>query len=202
MNRMKIADLFYSIQGEGILAGVPSAFVRTTGCNLRCSFCDTPYTSWAPEGETFTVAQILDRLAAYPTRHVVLTGGEPLLMPDVEELCRSLRARLSRHGRDGRHGVQAAGLRPGEPQSQAGELDAAPARRRPLRPVPRPPPDASGPSCIISPPLTTHNHRRPTASTRTKHGIDQVSPTVHLACSMLRCTCPKLVCAIYESSIG
>jgi 7-carboxy-7-deazaguanine synthase len=48
---MKVAEMFYSIQGEGILTGVPSVFIRTSGCNLRCVWCDTPYTSWEPEGE-------------------------------------------------------------------------------------------------------------------------------------------------------
>ena len=48
---MKISEIFYSIQGEGMLVGVPSVFVRTSGCNLRCAWCDTPYTSWQPEGE-------------------------------------------------------------------------------------------------------------------------------------------------------
>jgi 7-carboxy-7-deazaguanine synthase len=88
---MKIAELFYSIQGEGVLVGVPSVFVRTSGCNLRCSFCDSAYTSWEPQGETRTVAQILEQVAAFPARHVVVTGGEPLLAPDVEELCAALR---------------------------------------------------------------------------------------------------------------
>jgi 7-carboxy-7-deazaguanine synthase len=90
---MKIAEIFYSIQGEGVLAGVPSVFVRTSGCNLRCSFCDSAYTSWEPQGETLTVTQVLERAAAFPARHVVVTGGEPLLAPDVEELCAGFRRR-------------------------------------------------------------------------------------------------------------
>ncbi len=52
---MKIAELFYSLQGEGSLVGVPSFFIRTSGCNLRCSWCDTPYTSWQPEGGEMTL---------------------------------------------------------------------------------------------------------------------------------------------------
>ena len=90
---MRIADIFFSIQGEGRLAGVPSAFVRTSGCNLRCEFCDSDYTSWHPEGETLTVSDVLARLEAFPTRHVVVTGGEPMIAPAVEELCAGLRAR-------------------------------------------------------------------------------------------------------------
>jgi 7-carboxy-7-deazaguanine synthase len=90
---MKVSDVFYSIQGEGRLAGVPSAFVRTTGCNLRCSFCDSEYTSWKPEGEHMTIDAVLARLAAYPTRHAVVTGGEPLLAPEIETLCAGLRER-------------------------------------------------------------------------------------------------------------
>ncbi len=52
---VKISEIFYSIQGEGTLVGVPSVFVRTSGCNLRCTWCDTPYTSWQPEGEERSV---------------------------------------------------------------------------------------------------------------------------------------------------
>jgi 7-carboxy-7-deazaguanine synthase len=90
---MKIAELFFSIQGEGRLAGVPSAFVRTSGCNLRCEWCDTDYTSWHPEGEPRTVAHILDQLAAFPSKHAVVTGGEPMLVPEVVDLCAGLRER-------------------------------------------------------------------------------------------------------------
>jgi 7-carboxy-7-deazaguanine synthase len=90
---MNIAEIFFSVQGEGSLVGVPSVFVRTTGCPLRCTFCDTPYTSWQPEGEEWPIAQILERLATFPARHVVVTGGEPLVAPEVEELCAALRQR-------------------------------------------------------------------------------------------------------------
>jgi len=91
---MKIAEIFYSIQGEGILAGVPSVFIRTSGCNLRCSWCDTPYTSWNPEGEDMSVEAILDRVFECPAaRHVVVTGGEPMIAPGIVELTRGLRER-------------------------------------------------------------------------------------------------------------
>jgi len=89
---MRIAEIFYSIQGEGILTGVPSVFVRTSGCNLRCVWCDTPYTSWAPEGPEMTVDSIVAEVAKYPTAaHVVLTGGEPMLFPPVVELSAKLK---------------------------------------------------------------------------------------------------------------
>ena len=88
---MRVAEIFFSIQGEGILAGVPSVFVRTTGCNLRCTWCDSPFTSWEPAGETLSVDAILERLSAFPARHAVVTGGEPILAPDIEPLCDRLR---------------------------------------------------------------------------------------------------------------
>jgi 7-carboxy-7-deazaguanine synthase len=90
---LKIAELFYSIQGEGSLVGVPSVFIRTSGCNLRCSWCDTPYTSWQPEGTDLDLDQILDEVAAHPARHVVVTGGEPMIAPDIVALTGRLRAR-------------------------------------------------------------------------------------------------------------
>jgi 7-carboxy-7-deazaguanine synthase len=88
---VRIAELFHSIQGEGRLCGVPATFVRTSGCNLRCGFCDTPYTSWEPEGEEVSVAEVLARVATLPARHVVVTGGEPLIARGIEELCAGLR---------------------------------------------------------------------------------------------------------------
>jgi 7-carboxy-7-deazaguanine synthase len=90
---MKISELFYSIQGEGKLVGVPSVFVRASGCNLRCTWCDTPYASWEPEGEELAVAEIAARVGAFNARHVVITGGEPLIMPDIVELCDALKTR-------------------------------------------------------------------------------------------------------------
>ncbi|HLY19430.1 MAG TPA: 7-carboxy-7-deazaguanine synthase QueE [Bryobacteraceae bacterium] len=90
---MRIAEIFHSIQGEGSLVGVPSVFVRTSGCNLRCSWCDTPYTSWHPEGDDWTVPAILAAVEAYPVRHVVVTGGEPMIARQIVELSQALRER-------------------------------------------------------------------------------------------------------------
>lgn len=87
---MKIAEIFYSVQGEGVLLGTPSVFIRASGCNLRCVWCDTPYASWAPEGEDWPVPHIVEEVRRYPARHVVLTGGEPMIMPDVAELTEAL----------------------------------------------------------------------------------------------------------------
>lgn len=88
---MKISEIFYSIQGEGMLVGVPSVFVRTSGCNLRCSWCDTPYASWEPEGVSMGVAEIVAEMRRHPARHVVVTGGEPMIQPEIGELTESLR---------------------------------------------------------------------------------------------------------------
>ena len=91
---MRIAEVFYSVQGEGGLVGVPSLFVRTSGCNLRCSWCDTPYTSWNPEGEDLSIGEILDRAAQFSAaKHVVLTGGEPIIAPGIVELSARFRER-------------------------------------------------------------------------------------------------------------
>ncbi|MGH9673078.1 MAG: 7-carboxy-7-deazaguanine synthase QueE, partial [Bryobacteraceae bacterium] len=88
---MKIAEMFRSIQGEGILAGVPSVFLRTTGCNLRCVWCDTPYTSWEPEGDERSIDDIMRYVKENSTGHVVVTGGEPMIAPRIGELTRRLR---------------------------------------------------------------------------------------------------------------
>src|SRR5579883_2379323 len=88
---LKISEIFYSIQGEGMLAGVPSAFVRLSGCNLRCVWCDTPYTSWAPEGEELTLDEIVARVTQFVCGHVVVTGGEPMIAPEIVPLTGRLR---------------------------------------------------------------------------------------------------------------
>jgi 7-carboxy-7-deazaguanine synthase len=90
---LRIAEIFHSIQGEGALVGVPSVFVRTSGCNLRCAWCDTPYTSWHPEGDDWTLERIWAAVEAYPARHVVVTGGEPMIAREIVDLTQGLRAR-------------------------------------------------------------------------------------------------------------
>lgn len=89
---MFISEIFHSIQGEGLLTGVPSVFIRTSSCNLRCRWCDTPYTSWSPEGFERSVDEIMADIEGFPSRHAVITGGEPLLMKDLPELTGRLRA--------------------------------------------------------------------------------------------------------------
>ncbi|MDP3069744.1 MAG: 7-carboxy-7-deazaguanine synthase QueE [Opitutaceae bacterium] len=94
---MLISEIFYSLQGEGELTGVPSVFVRTSGCNLRCAWCDTPYASWDPEGELRTIPEIVSAVEAFPAaRHVVLTGGEPMIAKDVRALAAELK-KTARH---------------------------------------------------------------------------------------------------------
>ena len=82
---MKISELFFSIQGEGELTGIPSVFVRTSGCNLRCRWCDTKYSSWTSEGENVDIEELVERVCSYPARHVVITGGEPMIAKDIKE---------------------------------------------------------------------------------------------------------------------
>jgi 7-carboxy-7-deazaguanine synthase len=88
---LRIAEIYKSVQGEGFLTGVESVFVRASGCNLRCWFCDTPYASWNPEGEDLSVDDIAERADAYACEHVVVTGGEPMLFAELIPLCERLR---------------------------------------------------------------------------------------------------------------
>ena len=92
---MKIAEIFHSIQGEGMLVGTPSVFVRTSGCNLRCTWCDTPYTSWQPEGEERGIESIAEEVDGYGASHVVVTGGEPMIAPGIDELTHRLKQHVT-----------------------------------------------------------------------------------------------------------
>jgi 7-carboxy-7-deazaguanine synthase len=89
--KLRIAEVFASIQGEGIWAGTPSVFVRISGCNLRCRWCDTPYASWHPEGEVWDFDKVAEEALRSGIRHVVLTGGEPMLFDGTVELAEALR---------------------------------------------------------------------------------------------------------------
>ena len=90
---MLISEIFHSLQGEGELTGMPSVFVRTSGCNLRCNWCDTPYASWQPEGTQLTPEAIVAEVIKFPAKHVVLTGGEPMIAPGIHELAFLLKER-------------------------------------------------------------------------------------------------------------
>ena len=83
--------MFTSIQGEGIWSGIPSTFIRVSGCNLRCRWCDTPYASWTPEGAVWDVKPVAQAALDKGTRHVVITGGEPMLFEGVVELANLLK---------------------------------------------------------------------------------------------------------------
>jgi 7-carboxy-7-deazaguanine synthase len=81
---MKICEIFRSLQGEGTLIGTPTVFVRTTGCNLECAWCDTPYSK--KDGDEMTVPEILDKVKAFEIHYVCVTGGEPLYQKESVKL--------------------------------------------------------------------------------------------------------------------
>ncbi|MDW7679176.1 MAG: radical SAM protein, partial [bacterium] len=85
---LKVNEIFYSIQGESTFVGLPCVFVRLTGCNLRCRYCDTSYAYF--KGEEMTIAEILAKVKQFPCRLVEITGGEPLLQSGTIELCQQL----------------------------------------------------------------------------------------------------------------
>lgn len=93
---MKIAEIYNSVQGEGFLSGKPSVFVRASGCNLRCWYCDTPFASWSPEGNDLSVEMMLAQIHEWDTEHIVLTGGEPMLFAELIPLTEALHT-LGKH---------------------------------------------------------------------------------------------------------
>jgi 7-carboxy-7-deazaguanine synthase len=87
-NQLKINEIFYSIQGETTYVGHPTVFVRTTACNLRCTYCDTKYSYY--EGENQSLEDILKTIKAHKTKYICITGGEPLLQKPVHTLMETL----------------------------------------------------------------------------------------------------------------
>jgi 7-carboxy-7-deazaguanine synthase len=85
---MKINEIFYSIQGEGKWTGLPNIFVRTSGCNLRCSFCDTKYAY--KDGKEMSINEILNQISKYNCKYICITGGEPLLQNETIDIIDAL----------------------------------------------------------------------------------------------------------------
>jgi len=101
---MRISEIFYSLQGEGFFAGVPSAFVRLTGCPLRCRWCDTKYAWDQTAGAEYSLEKIVRTVEQHRTRFVVITGGEPMINSDLPDLARALK-------NNGRHiTIETAGI--------------------------------------------------------------------------------------------
>jgi len=89
---MRISEIFYSLQGEGFLAGLPSVFIRLAGCPLRCRWCDTKYAWDESAGQDYGIAEIIETIQKWPCRFVVITGGEPMTNPDLPQLAQQLKA--------------------------------------------------------------------------------------------------------------
>ncbi|MFB0554676.1 MAG: 7-carboxy-7-deazaguanine synthase QueE [Phycisphaerae bacterium] len=89
---MIINEIFYSLQGEGFLAGVPSVFVRLAGCPLRCRWCDTKYAWDQRAGQDYSIAEIVQTIQQWPCKLIVITGGEPMINSDLPQLVRQLKA--------------------------------------------------------------------------------------------------------------
>jgi 7-carboxy-7-deazaguanine synthase len=88
-----VNEIFHSIQGEGTLAGTPSVFIRLSGCPLRCKWCDTQYAWEAGEGDDYPITEIVNKAIHWPCRFIVITGGEPMMNPQLPELTTALKER-------------------------------------------------------------------------------------------------------------
>jgi 7-carboxy-7-deazaguanine synthase len=101
---MVINEIFYSLQGEGFFAGVPSVFVRLAGCPLRCRWCDTKYAWDQTAGTAYSIAKIVELVQKWPCKFVVITGGEPMINSELPQLVQALKA-------DGKHiTIETAGI--------------------------------------------------------------------------------------------
>jgi len=87
-NDLLVTEIFYSLQGETSLAGVPFTFIRLTGCNLRCTYCDTAYAFKG--GEKRSISSLIEAVSRFPTKHILVTGGEPLMQRNTLTLVREL----------------------------------------------------------------------------------------------------------------
>lgn len=87
---MKVNEIFYSIEGEGIRAGMPCTFIRLFGCNLHCSYCDTRYACEGNDYEDMSIADIMEKVKSYGCPNITLTGGEPLMHTDSGDLIKTL----------------------------------------------------------------------------------------------------------------
>jgi 7-carboxy-7-deazaguanine synthase len=91
--RVVVNEIFHSLQGEGLLAGTPSVFIRLAGCPVQCKWCDTKYAWDANEGEELPIPEIVNRIVHWPCRYVVITGGEPMVNPELPALVKALKER-------------------------------------------------------------------------------------------------------------
>ena len=85
---MQISEIFYSLQGEGILIGTPTVFIRTAGCDLRCKWCDTKYAF--EKGKEMTVNEIVEKVESHDCNNICVTGGEPLIQDEILKLIQKL----------------------------------------------------------------------------------------------------------------
>ena len=89
---MRINEIFYSLQGEGFIAGIPSVFIRIAGCPLRCRWCDTKYAWDKQAGRLYSIDEIVQTVQKWPCKYVVVTGGEPMVNSDLPQLVHELKA--------------------------------------------------------------------------------------------------------------
>src|SRR4030042_4360461 len=88
---IQISEIFYSIRGEGLLAGRPSMFIRLAGCPLQCNYCDTKYALNSSAGTEMSIDEIIKKMIKYSPQYAVITGGEPMVRPHISLLCEEIK---------------------------------------------------------------------------------------------------------------